>query len=80
MFAFDNTLSYTTFSPDALIAKHMNLSPGGKQPKMRRTYFGDKEIQQDMIFPLDYHVPELRKQPKGLKQVLTERNCGQIKG
>ena len=26
-----------------------------------------------MIFPLDYHIPELCKQLKGLKQVLKER-------
>jgi len=73
LFAFDNASSHATFSPDALIAKYMNLSPGGKQPKMRRTYFGDERFQQDMIFPLDYHIPKLRGQPKGLKQVLTER-------
>ncbi len=72
LFAFDNASSHSAFSPDALIAKHMNLNPGGKQPKMRKTYFGE-EIPQDMIFPLDYHIPELCGQPKGLKQVLKER-------
>ncbi|PKY58471.1 hypothetical protein RhiirA4_293251, partial [Rhizophagus irregularis] len=58
---------------DALIAKNMNLNPGGKQPKIRRTYFGDENIQQDMIFPSDYRISNLRGQPKGLKQVLMER-------
>ncbi|CAB4416861.1 unnamed protein product [Rhizophagus irregularis] len=73
LFAFDNASSHATFSPDALIAKNMNLNPGGKQPKIRRTYFGDENIQQDMIFPSDYHISNLRGQPKGLKQVLMER-------
>jgi hypothetical protein len=45
LFTFDNASSHAAFSPDVLIAKHMNLSPGGKQPKMRRTYFGDERIQ-----------------------------------
>ena len=39
---------------------------------MRSTYFGEG-IQQNMIFPLDYHITELREQLKGLKQVLMER-------
>ena len=72
LFAFDNASSHAAFSPDALIAKHMNLSPGGKQSKMCSTYFGEG-IQQEMVFPLNYHIPKLRGQPKGLKQVLTER-------
>jgi len=66
LFAFDNALNHSAFSPDALIAKHINLNPGEKQPKMRKTYF-DKGIPQDMIFSLDYHIPELCEQPKGLK-------------
>ena len=50
----------------------MNINPDERQPKMRKTYFG-KGILQDIIFPLDYHILELREQPKGLKQVLKER-------
>jgi len=80
LFAFDNASSHAAFSPDALIAKNMNLNPGGKQPKMRRTYFGNERIQQDMIFPSDYHIPNLREQPKGLKQVLIERELWPNKG
>ena len=79
LFAFDNAASHATFSPDALIAKHMNLNPGGKQPNMRSTYFGER-IQQDMIFPSDYHIPELCGQPKGLRQVLMERGLWPDKG
>ncbi len=58
LFAFDNASSHAAFSPDALIAKHMNLSPGGKQPKIRSTYFGEG-VQQEMVFPLDYHISKL---------------------
>ena len=30
LFAFDNVSSHAAFSPNALIAKYMNLNPGGK--------------------------------------------------
>ena len=60
LFAFDNASSHATFSPDALIANYMNLSPGEKQRKMRSTYFGEG-IRQNMIFPLDYHITELHE-------------------
>ena len=72
LFVFDNASNHAAFSPDALIAKHMNLSSGRKQLKMRSTYFSEG-IQQEMVFPLNYHIPKLREQPKGLKQVLAER-------
>jgi len=26
-----------------------------------------------MVFPLDYHITELHEQPKGLKQILMEK-------
>ncbi|CCI41894.1 unnamed protein product [Albugo candida] len=35
LFAFDNATSHAAFAGDALVAKRMNLGPGGKQPKMR---------------------------------------------
>ncbi|CAG8825875.1 5043_t:CDS:2, partial [Gigaspora margarita] len=35
---------------------------------------------QSMIFPLDYHIPELREEAKRLKQVLTERGLWSEKG
>ncbi len=66
LFTFDNASSHATFSPNALIAKHINLSSGGKQPKIRSMYFGEG-IQQEMVFLLDYHISKLRGQPKGLK-------------
>ncbi len=33
-FAFDNSSNHSSFAPDALLATRMNLSSGGKQPKM----------------------------------------------
>ena len=52
----------------------MNLDPGGAQPKMCDGWFfneyGERCIQ-SMIFP-DNH--QLKGQPKGIKQVLKERN------
>jgi len=35
VFAFDNATSHSAFASDALVAKRMNLSSKGKQPKMR---------------------------------------------
>jgi transposase len=50
----------------------MNVGSGGKQPKMRDTIF-DGQIQ-TMNFPDDYSNPLLRGKPKGMKQILYERN------
>ncbi|CAG8746850.1 2452_t:CDS:2, partial [Cetraspora pellucida] len=61
---------------DALIAKRMNLSSGGKQPMMRNGWFIDetrKKYVQPMVFPNDYQKEELRGKQKGLRQVLKER-------
>ncbi|CAG8776118.1 24439_t:CDS:1, partial [Dentiscutata erythropus] len=30
-------------------------------------------IRQDMCFPMDYKIPELRGEPKGLQEILKER-------
>ncbi|CAG8813997.1 9149_t:CDS:2, partial [Racocetra persica] len=67
LFAFDNATGHCVYAEDALLAKNMNLSPGGKQPKMRSTTYGDN-IPQDMCFPEDYENPDLCGKPKGLKQ------------
>ncbi|CAG8778034.1 31646_t:CDS:2, partial [Racocetra persica] len=63
LFAFDNATSHAAYTDNALVANNMNLSPGGKQAKMR----------QDMCFPMDYKIPELREEPKGLREILKER-------
>ena len=72
IFAFDNSSNHAAFLSDALLANKMNLFPGGKQPAMRSTTWGDNN-QQDMCFPDDYFDEKLRGKPKGIKQVLFER-------
>ncbi|CAJ0644875.1 13085_t:CDS:1, partial [Entrophospora sp. SA101] len=51
VFAFDNSSNHAAFSNDALVAKRMNLKPGGKQPVMHDTYFGQNKQPQSMVFP-----------------------------
>src|ERR1043166_2354973 len=71
IFAFDNSTSHGAFSPDALIASYMNVGPGGKQPKMRNTIFNGQV--QLMNYPDDFPDESLREKPKGMKQILHER-------
>ena len=71
VFAFDNSSAHAAFAADALNAKRMNVSPGGKQPKMRDTVF-DGQVQQ-MVFPDDHPDPSLRGKAKGMRVVLQER-------
>lgn len=61
VFAFDNSSNHSAFASDPLIAKRMNLNPGGKQPIMRPGFFNGHP--QSMVFPLDYPDKELRGQP-----------------
>ena len=65
---------------DALIATKMNLNSEGAQPKMRDGWYineyGERCVQ-SMVFP-DNH--KLKGQPKGIKQVLKERNLWPTKG
>ncbi|CAG8724465.1 10503_t:CDS:2, partial [Cetraspora pellucida] len=51
VFAFDNSSNHGAFSKDALIASKINLDPGGKQPIMHDTYFGENNQLQSMVFP-----------------------------
>ena len=74
IFFFDNASNHAAFASDALNAYRMNLGPGGKQPKMRDGWFGNPSIPQSMQFPDNYHKTEDRGQPKGIRQVLVERN------
>ncbi|EXX72380.1 hypothetical protein RirG_069840 [Rhizophagus irregularis DAOM 197198w] len=78
VFAFDNISNHTAFSKDALVASRMNLNPGGKQPVMRNTYFGPNNQLQTMVFPITYHDEKLYGKPKGIKQVLIERENGYL--
>src|SRR5205085_8950336 len=71
IFAFDNSTSHGAFAPDALVASRMNVNPSGKQPQMRDTKFNSQV--QKMNFPDDYFDQTLRGKPKGMKQILEER-------
>lgn len=75
LFAFDNASNHSTHSSDALLAGKMNLNPGGKQPRMRDTWYIQRDNglkrRQRLIFASTH--PKYPNQPKGLKQVLRER-------
>ncbi|GBC04220.1 hypothetical protein RclHR1_05580005 [Rhizophagus clarus] len=57
----------------------MNLNPREKQPKMHDGWYinedGEKRVQ-SMTFPNNH---QLKGQPKGIKQVLKERNLWPMK-
>ena len=65
VFIFDNASNHAAFAQDALVAKNMNLGPGGKQPKMRAGFIHSKQCSQSMVNEAGL--------PKGIKQVLIER-------
>jgi hypothetical protein len=73
LFMFDNSSNHGAFLPDALVANRMNKGPGGKQPKMRKTFWGPNNVEQLLVWPDDHPDPKLRGQPKGIEQVLRER-------
>lgn len=80
VFAFDNSSGHACKAKDALVANRMNLRPGGKQPLMHATKWGNG-VCQSMVFLADDKnwdtdipiSPELVGQPKGIKRVLQER-------
>ena len=67
LFLFDNATSHAAFAPDALLAKRMNLRPGGEQTILHPgaySHMGHSYVQ-EMVDPMGV--------PKGLKTVLQER-------
>jgi hypothetical protein len=80
VFAFDDSSGHACKAKDALVANRMNLGPGGKQPKMHNTKWGNM-IVQSMVFlegDKDWDTgitisPELVGKPKGMKRVFQER-------
>lgn len=76
----DNSQGHSAYAKDALLVSRMNLRPGGKQAHMRDGWYlkDDERIIQSMTFPPD-HPGEFAGQPKGMKQVLTERGLWQQK-
>ncbi|CAG8675686.1 7974_t:CDS:2, partial [Scutellospora calospora] len=58
---------------NVLVANNMNLAPSRKQVKMRSTTYRNN-IRQDMCFSIDYKIPKLHGELKGLREILKERN------
>jgi hypothetical protein len=73
LFAFDNAANHCSFKHDALVAHKMNLSPGGKQPKMRDGWDYNRGLPQTMVFSDTHQELKLRGEPKGIEVVLRER-------
>ncbi|CAG8498285.1 817_t:CDS:2, partial [Scutellospora calospora] len=85
VFTFDNSSNHDAFSEDTLIASRMNLGSDGKQLIMHDTYFGkNNQIQSIVFLETDSDIKlyeeiyseldkKLQGKPKGIKQVLTER-------
>ena len=83
VFCFDQSTNHNAMAEDALIAMKMNLSSGGGQPKMHNGWYTNEHREryiQTMVFPNNHSVAKLRGQPKGIKQVLGERNLWPAKG
>lgn len=51
IFMFDNAPCHKNTADDALNVEHMNVKPGGKQPRMRDTVWNGHV--QPMVFPVD---------------------------
>jgi len=88
-FVFDQSSAHGAFAKDALNAKEMNVSPGGKQHIMHDTFIllnnPHHHLQgqpQSMVFPLDlpptHPYYEYRGKPKGMWVVLEERGLLKI--
>jgi hypothetical protein len=69
----DNSQGHSAYSVDALLTSRMNLRPGGKQARLRNTWYfrHGQHIEQEMNFP--HNHPEFPNMPKGMRQVLIER-------
>ena len=82
VFCFDQSTNYNSIAENALVATKINLSPRGAQHKMHNSWYidkyGEKHIQL-MIFSNDHPVVQLRRKPKGIKQVLLECNLWLMK-
>ena len=78
VFFFDQSSAHQAFAPDALIARNMNVNPGGKQPALHLTHIPHNNPNPDlcgksqtMVYGPDH--PECPNQPKGMEVVLKER-------
>lgn len=80
VFAFDNSSGHACKAADALVARRMNLRPGGKQPVMHSTTMKDGQYQSmvfepgDCLWETDIPIsPHLIGCPKGMQRVMQER-------
>ncbi|CAG8846270.1 21255_t:CDS:1, partial [Gigaspora margarita] len=77
VFCLDQSTNYNAMAENILVASRMNKGPRGKQLIMHNSWYideyGEKQDQK-MIFPEDYPVEKLRRQPKGIQQILEECN------
>jgi hypothetical protein len=80
LFAFDNASNHCSFSEDALVAKRMNLNPGGQQPIMREGFDYERGLPQAMVFSDTHRIYDLRGKPKGLEAILRERRLWPVNG
>ena len=70
----DNSQGHSAYASDALLTSRMNLRPGGKQARLHDGWYiraDGVRVSQAMVFPSDH--PTCPNQPKGMKQILTER-------
>ena len=74
VFFFDNASSHNAYASDALLVSAMNLGPGGKQPVMRKGFIHSKQRPQSMVFEHNHPDVNLRGKPKGIRQILIERD------
>jgi hypothetical protein len=83
LFIFDNATIHSAYSKRALRASKMNLGPAGKTPEMDPGWFvlDGVHYDQPMQFSNDPAVPaQLRGKPKGIAQVLWERELWPAEG
>ena len=67
LFAFGNASNHRPPSEDALVAKQINLNPGGQQPIMREGFDYERGPPQAMVFSM-HHISELRGNQRISKQ------------
>jgi hypothetical protein len=80
LFAFDNASNHCVFSPDALVARKMNLGYGGKQPLMREGWDHSRGLPQSMVYAENHEDTQKRGKAKGVKAVLMERKLWPAQG
>ena len=86
VFVFDCSSAHEALSEDALNVNNMNIKPGSKKARLHDTVIPNNNpapqhpgindtcgIPQKMYFPDDHPDPKLHGQPKGMMQVLKER-------